>query len=296
MAVVRDAKSDLECGLFIHKPVSNILTMIASNLLLLLLGAIAAAVQPVQAEHGHRSIRVRAGQCIQDAINRANPGDAIYVGPGKYAEYLTIRKDGIRLIGKYATLVPPGGPPIKPNDCVGLAGNETTAGICIIGKGVKLEKFEREHRKVSKVDRYVNNVSVEGFHVKDFDGLNIAVVGARGTELKYNMLENGGLYGALTVGSIGTRIHDNRVKSSGLFFIGICMDDTSDVKVSKNTISDYGIALCVQTNGAKVSNNHVTNCCVGAFVDPGIDGAQITGNGSYSCYNWGSSRVKSADC
>ncbi|KAM0276458.1 hypothetical protein ACHAQH_006723 [Verticillium albo-atrum] len=233
----------------------------------------------VEASYGRSPTRVKEGQSIQRAINRAHPGDTILVGKGTYYEQLTISKDGIRLIGNKAVLKPPGTAPKKPNGCVGLAGDGTVAGICIIGPKVTLDPFPgQEHRKVNKVDRYVRDVRVEGFEVRDFQGLNIAIVGAKNTEIKHNTVVDGTAYGMLTVGSFGTRISDNRVKSSSLLFIGICMDDKSDVQVTKNTISDYGIGLCVQTNGAKVSHNTVFNCCAGAFVDPGIDGAKVTDN------------------
>ena len=56
------------------------------------------------------------------------------------------------------------------------------------------------------------------------------------------------------------------------------MDDQSDVAVTWNTISEYMIGLCVQTHGAKVAQNTVTNSCVGAFIDPLIKGARVLHN------------------
>ncbi|KAG7111233.1 hypothetical protein HYQ45_011738 [Verticillium longisporum] len=233
----------------------------------------------VEASYGRSPTRVKEGQSIQRAINRAQPGDTILVGKGTYREQITISKDGIRLIGDKAILRPPVTAPKKPNGCVGLAGDGTAAGICIIGPKVKLDPFPgQEHRKVASVDKAVRDVRVEGFEVRDFQGLNIAIVGAKNTEVKHNTVVDGTAYGILTVGSVATRITGNKVSSSSLLFIGICMDDKSDVAVTKNTISDYGIGLCVQTNGARVSHNTVRNCCAGAFVDPGIDGARVTDN------------------
>ncbi|EEY17981.1 conserved hypothetical protein [Verticillium alfalfae VaMs.102] len=215
----------------------------------------------VEASYGRIPTRVKEGQSIQRAINRAQPGDTILVGKGTYREQITISKDGIRLIGDKAILRPPVTAPKKPNGCVGLAGDGTAAGICIIGPKVKLDPFPgQEHRKVASVDRAVRDVRVEGFEVRDFQGLNIAIVGAKNTEVKHNTVVDGTAYGILTVGSVATRITGNKVSSSSLLFIGICMDDKSD------------------TNGARVSHNTVRNCCAGAFVDPGIDGARVTDN------------------
>jgi nitrous oxidase accessory protein NosD len=247
--------------------------------------ATAALLSGVAEAGGHgdrRPTYVKHPASIQKALDRAKPYDTIVVGAGTYEEHLTIRKDGITLIGKDAILVPPTKPGCGlPNDCLGLAGNLTvqlTAGICIQGKDIDLLPYEKEHRKVQDVGRYVKDVTVEGFDVRGFDGLNIAVLGAKDTKVLRNTVSDGGQYGILTVGSKSTLIKENRVKSASLLFIAICMDDKSDVHVTKNTISDYGIGLCVQTNGAKVTKNTVSNCCVGAFVDPSIDGARVTAN------------------
>lgn len=254
-----------------------------------LLVATTALLSGVAEAGGHgdrRSTYVKHPASIQKALDRARPGDTIVVGAGTYEEHLTIRKDGITLIGKDAILVPPTKPAKPgcdlPNDCLGLAGiNATvqlTTGICIQGSGIELLPFEKEHRKVKSVDRYIKDVTVEGFDVRGFDGINIAVLGAKNTKVLRNTASDGGQYGVLTVGSKSTLIKENRVKSASLLFIAICMDDKSDVHVTKNTVSDYGIGLCVQTNGAKVNKNTVSNCCVGAFVDPGIDGAKVLDN------------------
>ncbi|KAH6670265.1 pectin lyase fold/virulence factor [Plectosphaerella plurivora] len=236
-----------------------------------LLVATTALLSGVAEAGGHgdrRSTYVKHPASIQKALDRAKPYDTIVVGAGTYEEHLTIRKDGITLIGKDAILVPPTKPAKPgcdlPNDCLGLAGvNATvqlTTGICIQGSGIKLLPYKKEHRKVESVDRYIKDVTVEGFDVRGFDGINIAVLGAKNAKVLRNTASDGGQYGVLTVGSKSTLIKENRVKSASLLFIAICMDDKSD------------------TNGAKVTKNTVSNCCVGAFVDPGIDGAKVLDN------------------
>src|SRR5664279_2438921 len=56
------------------------------------------------------------------------------------------------------------------------------------------------------------------------------------------------------------------------------MDDVAGVEVSYNHISGYGTALCVQTPGAEVQRNDVSDNCTGVYVDPGVDGARIHDN------------------
>lgn len=219
---------------------------------------------------------MKAGKSIQKAIDSASKGDRIIVEAGTYAEQLTIKKDGIYLYGKGAILVPPKKP--VTNACSGLAGPGTQAGICVRGSGVKLDKFMSEHRKVLSVKTHVKNVVITGFTVQKFSGLNIAILGAKNTLVVKNEVSDAGAYGTLTAGSINTVVAHNKVTSSQLGFIGICMDNQSDVLVSNNKITNQIIGLCVQTTSSQVQFNKVSNGCYGAFVDPGVQGAKIIHN------------------
>jgi nitrous oxidase accessory protein NosD len=220
---------------------------------------------------------VTSGHSIQAAIDSSHPGQLIIVEAGIYAEQLTVTTDGIHLVSKGAVLVPPGS--FTPNTCSGLAGPETEAGICISGQDIVLADFVQEHRKVLSVGQPVCGVVVTGFEIRNFTGLNIAVVGGQDVQVMGNTLQDGSQYGALTVGSKRTHIDANVVASTGdILFIAVCMDDTSDVKVTNNDVSGYAVGLCVQTAHAYVANNRVTKTCWGVFVDPTIEGAQILNN------------------
>jgi len=224
-------------------------------------------------------IKVKAGGKIQDAINKANPGDQITVAKGTYPENLLVTKNNIKLVGQNgAVIVPPS--PAVPNGCSGLVGAGTEAGICVLGD-VELtnDVVNDEHRKVTRTKTPVKNVLIKGFEIDSFSGLNIAVVGGENVEVRENTLVDGVRYGALTIGSTGTIITRNTVRApTDLYFIGICMDDKSTVSVTNNVISDYQIGLCMQTNGADVGHNKVSNTCVGGFIDPFVRDVSFTHN------------------
>ena len=220
---------------------------------------------------------MNAGQSIQAAIDRCGPGDPIIVEAGTYAEQLTITRKATQLVGVDAVLIPPATP--AANTCSGLAGPGTEAGVCITGSEIVFADFVVEHRKVVSVGKRVSGVSVSGFSVSGFSGINIAVVGGDGVQVKGNKLNSGPQYGSLNVGSINSLIDANDIAfPSSLGFIAICADDYSGVQVSNNHISEYAIGLCVQTNGAHVYHNSVTNSCIGSFVDPGIIAAEVSRN------------------
>jgi nitrous oxidase accessory protein NosD len=149
----------------------------------------------------------------------------------------------------------------------------------VTGSGVKLAPFVVEHRLFLSAKKLVKDVLVTGIQVRNFSGLNIAVLAARNARVTKNTLTDGAQYGALTLGSVNTLFEGNVVTSTKLgFSIGICMDNQAGVFVSKNHISNQFFALCVQTAGADVQYNEVTASCFGVFVDPGVKGAKIRHN------------------
>lgn len=198
-----------------------------------------------------RTIRVKAGRSIQAAIKSAPRGSRIVVDPGTYTENLLITTDGLSLVGKGVTLIPPTPPrSFVDNVCTGFAGpNEdgtpSQAGICVAGRGLDMSDFTTEHKLVNAVRTPVKGVSITGFTVKGFSGFNILVIGGEDVEVCSNKLLDGPKYGFLTAGSKNTKVSDNEVTSTkpGFYFIGICMDNFSKVKILKNKISTYYIGL-----------------------------------------------------
>lgn len=155
------------------------------------------------------------------------------------------------MVGNGAILTPPASP--VTNECTNFAGpiNPATgdtpsqAGICVAGSGLDLADFVTEHKRVNAVQKPVKGVSISGFTVSGFSGFNILVIGGENVNVHDNKLLDGPKYGFLTAGSRGTQVSQNEVTSTipGFYFIGICMDNFSKVKVSKNKISKYYFGL-----------------------------------------------------
>ncbi|KAG4437851.1 hypothetical protein IFR05_006653 [Cadophora sp. M221] len=253
-----------------------------------------ALITPASAHNGGRAtIRVRPTQVIQDVLKTAPAGAKVIVDPGTYYEQLEIKTDGIELIARdnNVKLIAPG--TYKPNFCSGLAGPGTEAGICIHGGGVGLDDFVdgQEHRNFNGARTWVKGVSVTGFEIRDFSGLSVAIVAGQDTQVSRNTFVNGKRYGTLSLGSKNSKVSRNVVSSTDpkLLFIGICVADQKDPRVSDNKVSGYNTGLCVQTNGAEIRNNDVSGACFGIFVDPGVVGAQVRGNhvgaNDARCYN-----------
>ena len=231
-------------------------------------------------KHSHFAY-VHSGESIQSAINKASPGTVIFVEAGTYAEQLTINKNDICLIGHEAVLTSPS--KFTHNTCSGLFGplpngSPSQAGICVTGSQVQLERFKLEHRKVLSVGNPVNNVLIAGMHVNGFDGADIAVVGAQGAHIIDNDLSDSTIYGLLTVGSTNTYIARNRIVTTVSDFVGMCQDNEGSIEVEQNYLSGHFIALCVQTSGANIHDNTCEGNCIGTYVDPHINGAQLVNN------------------
>lgn len=256
--------------------------MVQSKFRALPIAALILLLHTVSAYPHGKSIYVTCPNSIQSAIDSAHGGDKIVVGPGTYKEQLTISTNGITLVGHDVNIVPPD--VAVTNTCSGLVGTDLQAGICIQGSGVVSEPGNPgEHLNVKSVVTYVKDTHVRGFNVTGFTGLNIAVVGAEDTVVTGNVFSSSAQYGVLTVGSKNSHIKHNLILSTtpgpyGFYFIGICMDDKSTVTIAHNDISGYFIGLCVQTSGADIHENSVHEVCVGAYVDPGVNGAKLYDN------------------
>jgi parallel beta-helix repeat protein len=227
--------------------------------------ALAVGAGIAQAKSSPRSSKliVHRGQSIQAAVDRAKPGTTIVVY-GTHHETVVIRKDGIALLGRKATLEPPA----EVNRLCG------PSGFCIAG--------DADPNTGKNVRSYVKNVRITGFTVKGFKENGIVTLAARDSAFVKNRAIGNGEYGIATYSSIGTRIVSNTTSGSGEG--GILLGDYSShvTAVSNDTYgNEEGIFVRDAAHG-RIEGNNVHNNCVGTvFIadEPGLAGDfKMSGN------------------
>jgi parallel beta-helix repeat protein len=189
---------------------------------------------------------VGPGESIQRAINAADAGDTIFVS-GFHREDVVIRKNGISLRGTNAVIAPPEnvGSPCGPS------------GICVLGD-VNFNNGE--------VNRYVKNVSVSGFTVKNFRNEGLFAVGARDAEFTNNRLLNNEEYGIFALFSTGTEISSNVARGAGEagIYVGGSPNANAEVRANETYDNQFGIFIR-DALGGTIAANQVHDNCLGVL-------------------------------
>jgi nitrous oxidase accessory protein NosD len=221
--------------------------------------ALIATASPASA-HDSRLV-VRPGESIQAAVDAANPGDTIVVRPGTYRQNVVVAKDGIKLVGFGARLVSPAAP--EPNACAD-PGQPAAIGICVAGE------FDMNTGEVIKP---VEDVTVEGFTLRDYPDAGVLAFGAKDATFQRNTALNDDEYGITAFVSSGTRMLFNRAVGADEagFYIGDSPE--ADATLVGNVAADsrFGI-LWRNAEGGTAVGNLVRGNCAGIMVLSGIPG------------------------
>jgi parallel beta-helix repeat protein len=222
-----------------------LLTTMALTLLVASGVVLAAGIGSANAE----SSVVGPGESIQKAINAAEPGDTIVVR-GVHREDVVIGKNGIKLRGDDATLIPPAR---AGSPCSKAVGPE---GICILGD---------VDPEAGEVNEYVKDVSVSGFTIKGFDEAAIEAVGASNATITGNRAVGSGETAIGTFLSVGTKILTNVTR--GPSETGIGLAEAANTKILGNDISGHnftGIFVSFGSQQGLITANRVhDNNCAG---------------------------------
>lgn len=210
-----------------------------------------AGAPPVQAQSMYL---VSAGQSIQQAVDRAKPGDTVLVLPGTYrgsvqvtVPDLTIRGSGDR------TVITPTAVP---------AGNACTAagsGICVTGTA----------------DHPLAGVSIESLTISGFAKHAITASGTARMNVRYVLAQDNGQYGISVEKSTRARLSGNRLRNNGqagIFVANLTNGeggalDTEGATISGNDLSGNRIGIVARrVRNLTVENNKLTGNCGGVFV------------------------------
>ncbi|MBD2857861.1 right-handed parallel beta-helix repeat-containing protein [Spongiibacter sp. KMU-158] len=184
-------------------------------------------------------IRVKDGQSIQDAVNRAVPGDVILVEPGTYKESVYVDKDKITLRG----VVEEGKWPVmegegKRNDAILYSGNDFT---------------------------------VEWMWIQHYKGN--AIMGQAGNNyvIRYNRVVDTGVYGIFPQLGQNGLIEYNVLDGieDAAIYVGMC----DNVVVRYNEVFNNVAGIEIEnTRHAIVENNYAHNNTAGllVFITPGL--------------------------
>ena len=182
-------------------------------------------------------IEVRDGESIQDAVNKAQPGDTIRVYPGTYNESVYIDKDGITLRGV-----------VEENEWPTLNGE----------------------KKLNDAVLY-SDITVEWLKIEDYKGN--AIMGQAGNNfvIRYNWVIDTGVYGIFPQYGQNGLIAYNKLSEieDAAIYVGMC--DNIDVKYNEVFDNVAGIEI-ENSRHAIVEANYVHNNTGGilAFITPGL--------------------------
>ncbi len=190
-------------------------------------------------------LRVKNGEKIQDAVNKANPGDTIVVEPGSYHESVSIDKPYITLKG----LVENGKRPVLKGEMVLPDG--------VIASG--------DHFRMT------------GFRAQDYKGNGVTVQGAKNVYLADLDIDHAGLYGIYPVNCTGVVVENTR--TTRVADAGLYVGQSRDILVRNNVVTESVMGIEIENSeNAVVENNLVINNTGGilAYMLPGLK--EKTGN------------------
>lgn len=202
----------------------------------------------------------RGGFNIQKAVNRADPGDTIRIPSGTYRQTVTIRKDGIKLVGHHVVIKPPA--KARPTPCDRLFGGpgSPASGICIMGD-VRLGAQGPVVR-----DR-ARNVTVKGITVVGAPVHGLIGIGTRNLKVVHSAFKKNGGYGAASFMTVGTTFAHNTAVGNGEagFYIGDSPHANARVHHNYSSRNELGFFFRSASHG-KAEHNVAKGNCLGMLV------------------------------
>lgn len=209
--------------------------------------------------HAATVLTVAPGQSIQAAIDAAQPGTTILLGPGTYQGSVLITKDDITIQGAGSgtggtVIVPPATYP--SNEC-----GSKQAGICFRGTVVGTEG------PTSYATSWINGGGVSGVRVDGFT-VGISLSATDGAQVSDSAVVDSSVYGITDTVSKNSVIKSNVIQNAGraAIYVGNYQIPKANAVLQANQITNgaYGISS-YDTSGVTATENQVSNSCDGYF-------------------------------
>lgn len=187
-----------------------------------------------------RTIQVRPGGSIQDAVDQAQPGDTIQVAPGTYRESVLVELPNLSLIGQVAG----GRRPILSGE-----GNREN-GLVVCAAAFKLE----------------------GIELRDYTENGVLVQQTSNVSLRDLIANHTGEYGLFAVSSSQVVIEDS--VAIGASDTGIYVGQSQDVTVSGSEATENVSGFEIENSSRVVlqdNDSHGNTAGVLVFVLPGLE-------------------------
>ena len=194
---------------------------------------------PSPARPATRSVVVKDGESILQAVKNATPGTTIRVMPGTYHETVYIDKDDIRIVG-----------------------------VIEAGRRAVLDG----EKKLNDAILYSgNNFVVENLEIRNYKGNGVMGQAGNNFEIRNNVIVDTGVYGIFPqLGQNGIVAHN---VVSGIADAAIYVGMSDNVHVAHNEVFDSVAGIEIENSRhAIVENNYVHDNAGGllAFVTPGL--------------------------
>jgi hypothetical protein len=224
--------------------------------------AVAAVAGATTTDARAGTITVTPGHSIQQAIDRARPGDTVRVAAGVYRENLTITTGGITLQGAGDAA---GGtvllPPSAPHDSICTEFGEVN-GICVTGY---VDPITREPGPP------IHNVRVSGFQVRGFSRYGVLLYNGSAYTVSHVQASGNRRYGISGYDIADVRYLDNIAHDNTGGGLQIGDSPRANAVISGNRMfangTEGGIGLLLRdTSHGAVTGNLIHSNCVGMIV------------------------------